>query len=319
MKFIEDKVEFVPQESGFEGVYKMMELAARTCYKTENSIKEGSAHNIIDNVIIPSGHTSVLEFGTVYLTFPNDGSTVGKKTWHKYLKDRYSRVNIDDAFMDIGYVYVTTTYRSILQGDYEDPIEAIENHFDKDWKDDLKYLSDVPTDKHYKRYCYRFVMDRVGSQSVERHRGVWGVSYAQESTRYINYDTNKWSHELTFCLPSKFYDLINEYSNTFEELKNYSIEEKLDFLRTQDRGWNKYENSLRTSEKEYMSLVGEEGWKPEEARGTLNLDIKTEFLMCAYPEDWKMFCYRRDEKHAHPQIQRIAKKVVSNLKEKNVL
>ena len=45
-----DKIEYIHQEPGFEGGLKMAELAARTCYKSENLIKEGSADRIVFDV-----------------------------------------------------------------------------------------------------------------------------------------------------------------------------------------------------------------------------------------------------------------------------
>lgn len=307
MKYIEDNVEYIEQEPGIDGMYKMMELAARQCYMTTDLIKEGSARKIIDNVCIKHGHTSVTEFGTVYLKIPN----YKLLTVLKYAFDRYSRVKFT-----FKYSYVTTTYRTIIQGDYKNPIEAIKNNFDKDWKDDLKYWSE-PTKYHRKRYCFRFTMDRVGSQSVERHRGKYGISYAQESTRYVNYGKDKYENNIMVSLPSKFYSLIDEWSKcvdsltgeSFEWITEASLDEKLNFLRVHDRGWNTYEHSLKIAEKDYMDLVNVEEWKPEDARGVLNLDIKTQFMMCAYKEDWDMFLFRRVDLHAHPHIQSIANRL----------
>lgn len=320
MKFIKSSFLYEPQQPGIEGMYKMIELAARVCYKTEDLIKDKSYDKIINNVLIPHGHTSPIEFGTCYFYRKfNDYNHLSSDDEHwieKYECDRFSRVvkeyNDDDSLE----VFVTTTYRTILQGDYTNPITAIKNQFDKDWKDDLKYWSE-PTEYHHKRYCYRFVMDRVGSQSVERHRGVFGISFCQESTRYINYNRDKFEHELTFVLPSKFYQLIDEWSKcsdpltgeTYEWIEHEDVETQLVFLCCHDRGWCAYEDSLKESEKNYMYLVGEEGWKPEDARGVLNLDVKTEFLMCAYPEDWNMFLFRRTAENAHPHIQMISKEL----------
>lgn len=305
MKFVEGSFDYIYQEPGLEGMYRMMERAARTCYKTENLIKDGSAHKIIDDVCIAHGHTSVTEFGTVYLKF----SIFNLGMLLKYFRDRYTRIRIHglDA-------YVTTTYRTIIQGDYKDPVESIKNNFDKHWKDDLKYWVE-PTEYHHKRYCYHFVMDRVGSQSVERHRGVWGVSYAQESTRYINYNRDKFDKEITIVYPAKFYDLIDKWSEcvdsltgeSFAYIKDAPIEEQYHFLLVHDRGWCAYVDSMENAEINYMYLVGEEEWRPEDARGVLNLDIKTEFVMCAYEEDWRMFLFRRNDSHAHHQIQKFAK------------
>ena len=204
MRFVEDSIDYIHQEPGFEGGMKMAELAARICYKTENLIKDGSADRIVNDVCIKNGHTSITEFFTVYLVC---------KIWNigmimRYLKDNYSRVRVRGL-----NVYITTTYRTIIQGGYEDPAKAIENNYDKNWKADLKYMVDEPTEYHHKRYCYKFVMDRVGGESVNRHRGIkGGVSRAQESTRYCNYNGKKFGGEVLFSLPSKFYMLIDKYS-----------------------------------------------------------------------------------------------------------
>lgn len=311
MKFVEDSIDYIHQEPGFEGGMKMAELAARICYKTENLIKDGSADRIVNDVCIKNGHTSITEFFTVYLVC---------KIWNigmimRYLKDNYSRVRVRGL-----NVYITTTYRTIIQGSYKDPAVAIENEYDKNWKADLKYMVDEPTEYHHKRYCYKFVMDRVGGESVNRHRGVvGGVSRAQESTRYCNYNGRKFGGEVLFSLPSKFYELISNWSIDKPEILDMTLEEQLVFLRINDDGWKSYERALKKSENEYLKLIGEYGWKPEDARGVLNLDLKTEFLMCCYVETWKFFLYRRCDKHAHPHIQKIAKELEIDMKERGII
>ena len=311
MKFVEDSIEYIHQEPGFEGGMKIAERAARMCYKTENLIKDGSYDRIVNDVCIKNGHTSITEFFTVYLVC---------KIWNigmifKYLKDNYSRLRWRGL-----NVYITTTYRTILQGDYEDPADAIENDYDKNWKDDLKYMVDEPTDYHHKRYCYKFVMDRVGGESVNRHRGVkGGVSRAQESTRYCNYHGKKFGGEIMISLPSKFYELVNKWSVDNPDVLNMDLEKKLSFLRKNDESWKSYESALKKSEKEYLKLVGEHEWKAEDARGVLNLDLKTEFMMCCYVETWKFFLYRRCDNHAHPHIQKIAKELEVDMKERGII
>ena len=311
MKFVEDSIEYIHQEPGFEGGMKIAERAARMCYKTENLIKEGSYDRIVNDVCIKNGHTSITEFFTVYLVC---------KIWNigmifRYLKDNYSRLRWRGL-----NVYITTTYRTILQGSYDDPADAIENDYDKNWKDDLKYMVDEPTNYHHKRYCYKFVMDRVGGESVNRHRGVkGGVSRAQESTRYCNYQGKKFGGEIMISLPSKFYELLDKWSVDNPDILNMDLDKQLSFLRKNDAGWKSYESALKKSEKEYLNLVGEHGWKAEDARGVLNLDLKTEFMMCCYVETWKFFLYRRCDKHAHPHIQKIARELEKDMKERDII
>ncbi len=311
MRFVEDSIEYIHQEPGFDGGMKIAELAARTCYKSENLIKEGSADRIVNDVCIKSGHTSITEFFTVYLVC---------KIWNigmimRYLRDNYSRVR----FVGLN-VYITTTYRTIIQGDYDDPADAIINNYNKHWKADLQYMVDEPTEYHHKRYCYKFVMDRVGGESVNRHRGViGGVSRAQESTRYCNYNGKKFGGEILISLPSKFYELIDKWSVDNPEILDMDLEKQLSFLRKNDMGWKSYESALKKSEKEYLKLVGECGWKAEDARGVLNLDLKTEFMMCCYVETWKFFLFRRCDRHAHPHIRKIAKELKEDMVQRGII
>ena len=56
----------IPQEPGLLGVYKAIENAGRTCYKSSDKIAEDSAKPFEDRMI-KSGHGAMLEFSTIYL------------------------------------------------------------------------------------------------------------------------------------------------------------------------------------------------------------------------------------------------------------
>ena len=66
MKLVQTKAELLPWIPGIEGVYKMVELAGRTCYKSTDKITDDSAKPFV-NRMIASHHTAMLEHGTVYL------------------------------------------------------------------------------------------------------------------------------------------------------------------------------------------------------------------------------------------------------------
>ena len=59
----------IPQEPGLLGVYKAIESAGRTCYKSSDKIAEDSAKPFVDRMV-KSGHGAMLEFGTIYLRIP---------------------------------------------------------------------------------------------------------------------------------------------------------------------------------------------------------------------------------------------------------
>lgn len=55
MKLIKQTFEILEQQPGIEGMYKQIELAGRTCYKSEDKITENSAKEFVDRMI-KSGH-----------------------------------------------------------------------------------------------------------------------------------------------------------------------------------------------------------------------------------------------------------------------
>lgn len=62
MKLIESNVQIIEEKDP----YKMIELAGRTCYKSENNITEDSAKEFVDRMI-KLGHGAILEHGTFIL------------------------------------------------------------------------------------------------------------------------------------------------------------------------------------------------------------------------------------------------------------
>lgn len=170
MKLINPKVEIIPQEEGLLGVYKQIEKAGRTCYKSENRITEDSAEKFV-NKMIDLGHTAMLEHGTVYLAIPiTTGHSGGSEI--NYMNNKYSVVteskglSMKDEYNDPCDCWCVTTNLRVL----------VEN----DWMDDLKYYLCEPTQWHVKRVSARFTCDRGVSHELVRHRV---FSFAQESSR----------------------------------------------------------------------------------------------------------------------------------------
>jgi thymidylate synthase (FAD) len=69
MNIINPNVELLVQQAGLDGLYKQIELAGRTCYKSEDKITDDSAKAFVDRMI-KSKHYAMLEHGTVYLRIP---------------------------------------------------------------------------------------------------------------------------------------------------------------------------------------------------------------------------------------------------------
>ena len=280
MKLIKPSFEIIEQQPGVEGIYKQIEQAGRTCYKSEDKITEDSAKGFVDRMV-KSGHGAMLEHGTVYLQIKSRDAENYHLFYHKYSSNPYSYVNVGRGCI-WNTLFITTNYRVLVEND---------------WLDDLKYLCE-PIESHAKRITVRFICDRGVSHEFVRHRV---FSFAQESTRYCNYSKDKFNNEVAFILPCWVTDIHSENSYDMELLNNYPLAEtenmspeSIEFIR-----------SLVYSESSYFTLL-EAGWKPQQARTVLPNALKTELVMTGFASDWKHFFELRDDNSAHPQAQELA-------------
>jgi Predicted alternative thymidylate synthase len=209
MKLIDSSVEILKQSEGIDGVYKQIELAGRTCYKSEENITLDSAKGFVDRMI-KSKHGAMLEHGTVYLVIktPKDSSYHGHE--ERYFRNKYS--NVSEDIIDNEHIYyITTNFRVIVENG---------------WLDDLQYLCE-PTKYHEKRITVRFTCDRGISHEFVRHRV---FSFAQESTRYCNYSKDKFNNELMFIIPSWWNIIDTEIKEKFIDDLECSEKEYLSLL-----------------------------------------------------------------------------------------
>ena len=316
MKLIKPSFEIIEQQSGLDGLYKQIELAGRTCYKSEDKITENSAKKFVDRMI-KSGHGAVLEHGTVYLRYNfkagGDSNSTAYWLWSKYNENKYSESVQAQPIPGVpnGFVAITTNYRVLVEND---------------WLDDLKYLCE-PTEYHEKRVCVRFICDRGVSHEYVRHRV---FSFAQESTRYCNYSKDKFGNELTFIIPcwldipegeAYFHDGINYRVGVTEENifgesvnpkswadKNNNYLEVQDYLYALDIAERSYFRLMDKWENKIRDKTGFKGnpWTPQQARAVLPNALKTELVMTGFIKDWSHFFELRCDSAAHPQARELA-------------
>lgn len=158
MKLIKPNVVILEQQPGLDGIYKIIEQAGRTCYRSEDKITPDSAKAFVDRMI-KSGHGAVLEQGTVYLKIPIKAETSYRID--EYNDNPYTKTKID---RDLSCYYISTNYRVLVE---------------HNWLDDLQYICE-PTEYHEKRIAVRFTCDRGILAEFTRHRT---FSFAAESTR----------------------------------------------------------------------------------------------------------------------------------------
>lgn len=288
MRLIKQGFEIIEQPSGLEGMYKMIEMAGRTCYKSEDKITETSAKEFVDRMI-KSGHGAMLEHGTVYLCievpFPKKEVgvvDVNSKEWkllEKFSTNKYSIGKYKSpSLYSCAKGYITTNLRVLVENG---------------WLDDLKYWCE-PTEYHEKRYTVKWTIDRVTGESFLRHRM---FSFARESTRYCNYSKDKFGNEITFIIPC--------WTNLPEQEYGDRVNPKV-FNRGNTNGIEtSYVDFLRQAEYSYLNLLSQ-GWKPQQARQVLPFSVSSPLVMTGFASDWLHFFDLRCDSHAHPQAREIA-------------
>lgn len=286
MRLIKSSFEILEQESGIQGIYKQIERAGRTCYKSEDRITEDSAEKFV-NMIKDRQHTAMLEHGTVYLYCADQSFIfVGSKyelskysdvIWHEYAPGHRTAV------------VITTNYRVL---------------YENDWLDDLKYLCE-PTEHHEKRITVKFLLPISISREFCRHRV---FSFAEMSTRYCNYNADKFNNELTFIIP--YWSSLKEARYVYwdgdyvENTTPESLPHKILKHVVGDED-DMFLSVCEQSELTYRFLTNK-GMKAQEAREVLPLCTKTELIMTGTVEQWKGFFKLRCDKAAHPQARELA-------------
>ena len=292
MKLVQQSVEYLPQED----LFKQIELAARTCYKSEDKITDDSAKKMVDG-LIKAGHNAMLEHGTIYLKYFWSGSVCDccnqirpDEILDFYCQNPYSRIVYHGNDL-----YITTNYRVLIENSR---------------LDDLKYQCE-PTEYHIKRYTFRLTTSISIVRELIRHRA---FSFANESTRYCNYSKDKFDG-VTFIIPHWL--SIPEGKYTIKSGSYYmftsllcndkeigSISEKLEeFILT-----------LYRIERIYNYLLEE--YSPQQAREVLSLCTKSELIMTGFEDDWKRFLDVRLEGTTgkpHPDMVELAKMIKDKL------
>lgn len=276
MKLIESSVQIIEEKDP----YKMIELAGRTCYKSEDKITENSAKEFVDRMI-KLGHGAMLEHGTIYLNVPEQTYTetledeFGKFNnpnnglVDRYRKNKYSKVNSVAADEELRkkypkvrpfkltHHYITTNLRVIIENG---------------WEKDLEWQCE-PTEHHEKRITAKFICDRGVSHEFVRHRV---FSFAQESQRYCNYNKDKFNNELTFIKPTWLDIPTGDYTywdGDWCDLDNMKIQLPSDNGVADNFLW-----CLNNAGMQYRLLINK-GLKPQEARGVLPNATKTELVI----------------------------------------
>jgi len=117
------------------------------------------------------------------------------------------------------------------------------------------------------------------------------VHNSQESTRYVNYKNKG----LEIIYPEWFTRKTESLSIARHRLKTW-------------------ETSIKGSIEGYLNLI-ETGLRPEDARGVLPIDLKTEIVISANLREWRHILKLRTSSGAHPQMKQLMKQVLEGFKQ----
>lgn len=281
MKLIESSVQIIEEKDP----YKMIELAGRTCYKSEDKITENSAKEFVDRMI-KLGHGAMLEHGTIYLTIDGEDPNLSKIQSNPHTKVNLVPYEVlTEGNYTISYkAYITTNLRVLIENNLKE----------------LLCYQVEPTEHHEKRITAKFICDRGVSHEFVRHRV---FSFAQESQRYCNYNKDKFNNELTFIRPTWLNIPTGDYTywdGDWCDIDNMKIQLPSDNGVADNFLW-----CLNNAGMQYRLLINK-GLKPQEARGVLPNATKTELVMTGFESDWEGFFKLRCSGAAHPDAKKLA-------------
>ena len=152
----------------------------------------------------------------------------------------------------------------------------------------IKMLNLIKTNKHLSTFehvsiTWKAITNRGVTHELVRHRI---ASFTQESTRYVNY--NKKPAQIIY--PAWLFEKTIDQKNS----------------------WYRFVYEAMANYKELINM----GFKPQEARGVLPNDVKTEIYVTMNLRELLHFFELRTSPQAHPDIRVIANELQHQLREK---
>lgn len=321
---------------------RAIEAAGRICYKSEDKATEDSAEKFV-KMLIERRHHAMIEHGNFILSVDGDlYEEILKIEDRQYirmscdvrgngclisgnpraLRDFCLRPDIPSKIQRAIAIVVSQT-TPILFNDtvrYTDHL-TLEDEQTVDQVELFGSVSHLSRSEKLKHQVasYRIVCNRGFTHEQVRHRP---FSFAQESTRYCNYKGG-----VSFIIPP-WLDIPEGVYRLCQKSMRASCNGQEISPASYIKSWL---NVLQVTENTYKDLISEAGWKPQQARGVLPIDLKTEIVVTGNLQQWMTFFKLRCTPvrapkenlingiwyHAtapHPQMQEVANMVLADMK-----
>lgn len=296
----------IKQEGNLD-VLKYIESIGRVCYKSEDRITKTSAKNFT-NSLVANEHYAMIEhfrfialvpvniYNMIYgcnpkyieMTNIEDSPIISYSA--RSIIDLYKELEgkdneVRNALLFLALATAKTYNAPELFGDMlKDDFDNSEEWCCKFYTSTQIYKNGVA--EEIMTHCWvsvRMICDRGVTHEIVRMRP---CSFAQESTRYVNYKNKG----MSFISIDKALDL---------DLKTKDLDKSV-----KDHIKAEWEEAMKHSEQHYNNLLAL-GASPQLARGVLATDVKSEIVITANLKEWKHIFELRDDTHAHPKMREI--------------
>lgn len=324
-------VRFVPMEVTSHGVapgaesdlLRLVELAGRTAYKSEDRITEDSAKAFV-LMLKKHEHLSVLEHSNIVVKVGRAAGSARGRSFdpEAVLTSIVTALGPRNAYHRIFRIPGSATEGFAMAGNLRSWIETLREldhqkiscrpflvrqlhrfypslfedagNPDEQWSLEVSLMSEAEQLDLLKKYpvsdlplfVFKIVCDRGITHELVRHRV---FSFTQESTRYVNYK----NRGMMLILPEELQAAYDVQRQEFTQ-ENSNVAE-----------WRRRAQMLF----EWYQQDVERGLKPEIARDILPNLLKSEIFVSGRWSGWEHFIRLRDSRHAHPRIRFIAREV----------
>lgn len=267
MKIIEPSATIIEPELAGLSVCQRIDRCASVCYQRPPRPTEEEAERFCRH-LIERGHLPALEMATIHLTMPFWESLDWRE--EKYLHVHHNRNSPVGIVSGSIRAWMETDYgslaRNLLASEYPLFFAASDQQ-----RGFVSFATPDEIPWQHKHVAVRVICSRAISHQLVRHRP---CSFIQESQRYCRYDD-----EVTFIRP--------EWTEEDASLEVGFVQDCEDI------------------ERMYRTRRDPGGLSPQQARGVLPNDTKTELIIYASLPEWLHIFKMRCAKAADPEIRRI--------------
>lgn len=267
MKIIEPSATIIEPELAGLSVCQRIDRCASVCYQRPPRPTEEDAEAFCRH-LIERGHLPALEMAVIHLAMPFWDSLEWRE--EKYLHVHHTHNSPVGVVSGSIRAWMETAYGSqawnLLANEYPLFFAASDQP-----RGAVRLTDDDEIPWQHRHVAVRVICSRAISHQLVRHRP---CSFLQESQRYCRYDD-----EVTFIRP------VWANESTAMEIG--------------------FENDCADISAMYRIRRNDRGLSPQQARGVLSADTKTELIIYASLPEWKHIFKTRCDRSADPDMRRI--------------